>query len=519
MAGNLLELAKQKFGRLTVAEEQFFHGVAEGRFPDFSSQQAAENEPAMAKSWPAGRAIHADRITWLATDPEASRLVTHRGIGMKGARIDGRLDLQAANIEFALYFDKCALPDGINLLGAEIHALNLSGTHVGRISADGMKVESGVFLRAGFTATGRVRLLGAEIGGNLDCEGGRFLGPAGESLAADGIKVNGSVAFNNGFRADGQVRLIGAIIGGNLSCDAGKFTNPGQTALLADRIKIEGNVFLNDGFQAQGKVALPSAIISGFFLWQRVASPQEASLDLRSARIGTLWISQESWPTPGNLLLHGLVYDQLDDESHIDSDTRIAWLRLQPTQPFRPQPYEQMAAVLRRDGQEADAKLVLYAKEVDRARNTKLTWSELPWYRVFGPMIGYGYKPWRAFWAALSIILLGTMLFEIGSRSGLMTPAKAEGLVIVPGKESKVAEFYPRLHAFMYSLDTFTPLISLDQAEFWLPNANAGRSISFLLFSVTTGELLRWYMWFHIIAGWILSTLLFVGLTGSIPGA
>jgi hypothetical protein len=110
-------------------------------------------------------------------------------------------------------------------------------------------------------------------------------------------------------------------------------------------------------------------------------------------------------------------------------------------------------------------------------------------------------------------------LFEIGARNGLMTPAKAEGLVTVAGKDTRVAEFYPRLHSFMYSLDTFTPLISLDQAEFWLPNANVGRDISFGLFHVTTGELLRWYMWFHIMAGWVLSTLLFVGLTGSIPGA
>ena len=72
------------------------------------------------------------------------------GIGIKGARIDGRIDLQASNIVFGIYLDHCAIAAGINLLVAEIHALNLSGCHAGRITADGIKVEAGVFLRGGF---------------------------------------------------------------------------------------------------------------------------------------------------------------------------------------------------------------------------------------------------------------------------------------------------------------------------------------------------------------------------------
>jgi hypothetical protein len=82
-----------------------------------------------------------------------------------------------------------------------------------------------------------------------------------------------------------------------------------------------------------------------------------------------------------------------------------------------------------------------------------------------------------------------------------------------------VAEFYPQLQPFVYSLDTFTPLIDLGQADYWLPNSQRGETFSLGPMSVTTGGLLRSYLWFHILAGWVLSTLLFVGLTGSIPGA
>jgi hypothetical protein len=516
MAESLLTLAERKFGTLTEAERRLFSAIVEGRYPDFSSVQGAENDPAGAESWPAERTIAADRITWLATDREALPHVTHRGIGLKGARIVGRIDLQAANIEFALYFERCALSAGINLLAAEIHALNLSGCRTGRITADGMKVEAGVFLRAGCVVQGRVRLLGAKIGGNLDCQAGTFLGGEGEALGADGIEVAGSVLLNQGFRAFGAVRLLGAKIGGNLDCEQGYFDNPAGDAIAADRAKIEGDVFFCDGFRARGRVGLPSVVCSSFFVWRDVAEPEQTVLDLRSAKIGTFWITRDSWPAAGKLILHGLTFDELDDQQSLTAETWIELLRRQPAQPFRPQPYEQLAAVLRKDGHVAEAKAVLHAKEFDRARLTQLTWSQWPWYRIFGPLIGFGYKPWRAFFVSIGVVIVGTILFGLGNRQGLMTPAKAEAYEA--GSPRVLSEHYPQLNAFMYSLDTFTPLISLDQADYWLPNSARGTEYSLGVGRVTTGGLLRIYMWFHIIAGWVLSTLLFVGLSGAVSG-
>jgi hypothetical protein len=381
-----------------------------------------------------------------------------------------------------------------------------------------MKVESGVALRAGFTANGRVRLIGARLGANFDCNGGIFKGTDGEALLADSMKLDGSVLLNQGFKAQGEVRLLGAEIGGNLSCDAGQFVNPGKAALTADRAKVEGNIFLNDRFFAQGRVSLPSATINGFFVWRGVQQPAETILDLRSAHIATLVFGRDSWPSPGKLFLHGLTYDFLDDQQTFGAETWIQWLRLQPSQPFRPQPYEQLASVLRKDGQDGDAKLVQYAKELDRARRSRLTWSQVPWYRIFGPMIGYGYKPWRAFWMSLIVIFFGAWLFGVGAAHGIMVPSKPEGFVINKDDTQEFSPNYPQFAPFMYSLDTFTPLISLDQADYWLPAANRGALRALGPIEFRTGALLRIYMWFHIVAGWTLSTLLFVGLTGSIPG-
>lgn len=100
--------------------------------------------------------------------------------------------------------------------------------------------------------------------------------------------------------------------------------------------------------------------------------------------------------------------------------------------------------------------------------------------------------------------------------------------------------------AFVYSLETFVPLLKLQVSQYWLPNANRGKEVpgpflrelmlktvvqflfgkrmeeywlrklncTFKIPSSTTGAWLRTYLWWHIIAGWIFTTLWVVGLTG-----
>ena len=69
---------------------------------------------------------------------------------------------------------------------------------------------------------------------------------------------------------------------------------------------------------------------------------------------------------------------------------------------------------------------------------------------------------------------------------------------------------YPVFTAFVYSLDTLIPLVELHQQGYWLPNANEGSDwIGF-----TSGAWLRVYLWVHIGAGWVLTTLAVAGFTG-----
>jgi hypothetical protein len=57
-------------------------------------------------------------------------------------------------------------------------------------------------------------------------------------------------------RANGTVRLFGATISGNLNCEGGRFCNPSKVALDASLVNVGGNVelgnYLSCPFRAKG---------------------------------------------------------------------------------------------------------------------------------------------------------------------------------------------------------------------------------------------------------------------------
>jgi hypothetical protein len=56
----------------------------------------------------------------------------------------------------------------------------------------------------------------------------------------------------------------------------------------------------------------------------------------------------------------------------------------------------------------------------------------------------------------------------------------------------------------------FVPLVDLRQAAYWMPSPYEGKE-DIMYIEV---RLMRFYMWLHILAGWVFSSLLVVGLSG-----
>ncbi len=562
-ASELLKLAEKKFGKLTPAEKKLFRRTAEGEIADYSPKSKKPIEPANAAKWGPSRVLLADRIAWLCTDKQAAQLVTHRGILIKGARIDEELDLAHARVPFPLLFEKCKITAELHFLRAHIVALYMLGTHIGKLFAGGLRTTGPVYFGDNFAADDEVRLIEASLGGNLDCRNGQFTNKGGHALSADGLKVEGGVFLSAGFRADGEVCLLGATVGGNLDCEGAEFVNSDGVALRADGLKVGQSVYLRKGFQAKGEVCLNRATVRGdldcsegqfikkhgralsadrlrvdgcvylcsdlkvegivrfgaarigrcFFLAD-LNSPEEMTLDLGSAKIGILHYDKiESWPKPGRLVLRALEYLEISDRSPKDSKMHIEWLRRQKG--FWPQPYEQLAKVLRQSGDGAGAREVLVAKNKDKAKRTKLTFPEKCWYHVLGRSIGYGHKPWLAIPLALVIVLFGSMFFKEGYSHGLVTPLSEAAYAEDNTGTHRISEVYPVFNSFIYSLDVFVPVVDLHQVKYWLPNANRGAElVPTSSAALCTGGLLLSWLWIETALGWILTTLFLVGLTG-----
>ncbi|MHC4230166.1 MAG: hypothetical protein ACYSW0_22240, partial [Planctomycetota bacterium] len=315
--------------------------------------------------------------------------------------------------------------------------------------------------------------------------------------------------------------LAGATIGGNLDCRRGTFINESRVGLSGNNLIVKGSMLLCNGLRAACEISLVAARIDGLLHCTGIVSPEEVKLDLRYARIGTLRDEQKSWPESGKLFLHGLVYKEIHNNAPRSANTRVNWIQRQGK--FYSQPYEQLAKVLRESGDGAGARDVLVAKNKDKAKRIKLTFAENCWYRFFGPLIGYGHKPWLALRFALVIILFGLLFFKQGYSHGLVTPPSdsayaKEGNAGIPAPgdtNRRISEVYPVFNSLVYSIDVFVPVVDLHQVKYWFPNANRGSElVPTSTGNLYTGGLLVLWLWLETALGWILTTLFLVGLTG-----
>ncbi|MBV8215059.1 MAG: hypothetical protein JOZ08_17770 [Verrucomicrobia bacterium] len=427
-------------------------------------------------------------------------------VSLRRLNSTGLVDLTSAVIRGSL------VCDGAQLIG------NDNGL---ALKANGLKVRDYVSLgvdsylpRASpvaFKAVGGVNLVCAEIAGNLECVRGEFVGN-GEvaALEAGGATIGGSVYFTYGFKGTGGIRLVGATIAGSLECDGGCLIGSDKMpALNANGVKVDGDVFFRREMEVEGEVRFGAATVGRNFQWWRVKSPEKAALDLRFTKVMHLRNDRDSWPPPGKLKLNGFTYEQIDANASPDAKTQLAWLNRQSKEKFLPQPYEQLAAVLRKQGLDEDSRRVMVAKNEDHAKHVR--WPAWLWYSFFGRLVGYGYRPLRAFAVSVLLIVIGTLIFEAGYYAKIVTPTeeKAYAVYIDKGGKGDHFEHYPVFNPLVYSIETFVPLLKLGVSDRWTPNANLGGTIAVGGFALpmTWGALLQGYLYFHIVFGWVLTAL------------
>ncbi|MGE4553398.1 MAG: hypothetical protein AB7D57_09805, partial [Desulfovibrionaceae bacterium] len=242
-------------------------------------------------------------------------------------------------------------------------------------------------------------------------------------------------------------------------------------------------------------------------------------LDLRHAKVEVLQDSPASWPEPGALRLEGFRYARIDDNSPTDFRTRKQWLdRLPRDGRFRPQPYEQLADVLRRAGYEEDAKLIHMEKHRAKVKAEQWIWRSAHKRLLnflFRITVGYGYEPWRALWWMLVFVLLGWSLFSWGHQDGIMVEFQGGRFKSEQLQGEYAPHPYPTFNAFIYSLDAFIPLVDLHQEIYWMPNSESLQKVRIRPIDwYWPAWTIRVYLWVHILAGWVLTLLFVAGVSG-----
>jgi hypothetical protein len=235
-----------------------------------------------------------------------------------------------------------------------------------------------------------------------------------------------------------------------------------------------------------------------------------AYLDLQALKVGTFLFDDLNWVSPGRLKLNGFEYERMErrkpgsDEEiqlSIAEAEYLGWLHLQENTPFFPQPFEQLAGVLRREGHVDVARQLSKQREREYGKQLHFSLRWILWYKTLGRIIGYGYEPLSGLWWLGGLLILGALVFWCADRYGLMIESGENQQLVQAGNAADMIGFSP----LVYSFDVLAPFINMGQADNWRPKWHASHS-----------RCIYWYYWAHRIIGWTLATLVVAGLTGLI---
>jgi len=345
----------------------------------------------------------------------------------------------------------------VSLRNARVYGqINLSGSKVIRVlDMDGLHVDEDLLMneKAEFSV---VDLTQVVVGGQVALAGSKVTGV----VEMDSLQTGTSVFLGRGAEFDGPIQLIFGKVGGTLELAGGLF----KSTVDLTATQIVGDLLLGSSRHAPARWTADSTLI------------------LRNAKADAIQDLPNSWPD--KLDLNGFTYRSLGGFSASEKDLMIyrpvewfeGWLGKQPV--YTPGPYQQLAAVLREQGQPDTADEILYAgKEEERAQSTSMGYIEATANKWF---IGYGYhKFWSMYWA-FGFLIAGTVLLWLS------------------GEGRRVSRHYSLPYGIFYSFDLLLPIIRLREKHY----------------QIDLRGWVRYYFYFHKIMGYVLGGFLIAGISG-----
>lgn len=433
-----------------------------------------------------------------------------KGILFTGIYISGNFDFSFCNTDLKFSFRNSKFENKLDLSDSKIRFLSLIGSIVPSFDAFRLMCESDIFLTDGFEAQGKVNFGSAEISGSLFCMKGQIINEKEDALICYRAKIYGDVFFNNGFE-----------LKGNLSFSSTEI----KKSLIFSKLKITGNCILT------------------------------------SAKIDTITEKDNFWKENEFREFHldGLEYNHLSGKN-LDSSTLVKWLEKMPE--FKPQPYKQLARVLRNMGHNKEANDIMidynnkmrkkdyeeFKVEFKQAYKISLK-EKWNFFKIFIKSIfetlgflarliyektsGCGYKLIRVFITMFCVWLFCSLFYWNASKVAVFAPSNPlvfqkkdfyQCNVELTGTslfdmfnwkkysssnnwiDSKVDGEYTTFNPFWYSLDVILPIVDLQVEKDWGQYVPSN--------DWTLNDFTRWLMWFEILFGWIYSLILVAILSG-----
>jgi len=440
------------------------------------TQVNAGEDADLSKRFPdvADRMVDSIFITRLLTGHYSQEAKVHSyGVHISNAKIYSRLDLSNEEISYDVSFTDCSFQDEVNLTGAKLTGkLSLDrSTFNKRADFRELSINTNLLLEK-TVFNGPVNFYGISIGGNLAADDVQF-NEVQEEVNFEKMKIGGYVFLRRAV-FKGPARFYRASVNDNFETDDATF---GERARLTSfqNMRINGHALFRRTIFA-GPVSFDSTVIGGAFETgdDRGGAQFRGSADFNNMTAGAVGFPNTRFSGP--LLLREMKYQRM---SSGNPKNLLVMLNLSS---YDSGAYAQLEQYCRNTGDLDQADEVYIQKR--RRERSQLSMTSKFGNLMLDWLVGYGRRPWRTlFWSTL--IVIGAALFVFRRKD----------------MQAKDPRDEPRPYSpFLYSLDLLLPIVDLQTANMWRPKPESRRA--------------RRYLPIHVIAGWILGTVLAAALSG-----
>ena len=509
-------------------------------------------------------------------------------VRIDGVRVDGDIDCSDGKFVATAFHPRWSVAAGLE---HDPYALKANGVDVG----------ANLRLAGRFVAHGNVSMINAKVSRDVNFTGAQFNFAGGEALCCDGISVAGAVFIDNGphqhFRSDGVLRFVLADVQQGFYIRHATFdcAQPPSELLQCNRFENfrapeqlrgtrdpdhdpdRGQVIYACGIYAE------DAKISGTFTWKGVGREPgpgtrghyRAWLHISGAQAEKVEDELESWHKLDRFdvtdcryrSIDGLFHEHYRTPKELDAyikdrlcllDREYAPLSLPPSSlpddrdaaithdqaidRFKPQPYLQLARVLRTAGLDSAADETIV--RLERHRNRYSGFSDLTrlgrWL-FFDLLLRYGFDRSRPAIALLGLAAISAVMFQIAyCGHHIVATWHNKQDITVP---ADAAQPHVAFNAFVFALDTLVPLVDLNQKDNWEAEPLSVREPGIMSDAERTAgvqgsDTIPWFdlplyiaeVWyypsrtiavliiFNKCVGWVLTTAFVGGVTGVLRG-